>query len=269
LNPFTIHNSKLALFLFFSSVHYFSKVLTKNGEPLKCPTLDTIDSITILNQVFGISLAQVHGIATIKSADRGIGFNFKLKEAVNIDISTLKNFEFIIDKSVFTGRILLSIGAAPKLGELVLVTVARTGFHLSFDHIRAWLSLFGTIVGELKEIENQIIPGIVEDSIEVLMRLKTHIPSPLPAYGRKLFTRYRGQPIKCGKCMELGHTRRACTSNSSNWMGFVKKLVDLNTIPPLMFGSWYDYLRADESGVNANPSPPTDEPMKDAVDNIL
>jgi len=70
-------------------------VLTKNGEVLKCPTLDILDSIKILEQVFKITTAHVFGIATIKSQDRGVGFNFKLKEPMKIDIGRLDTLFYL------------------------------------------------------------------------------------------------------------------------------------------------------------------------------
>jgi len=141
----------------------------------------------------------------------------------------------------------VSLGPPPKLGDLIIVSVQRTGFHLTLDQIRKWLNIFGTICGELKHIDSKDIPGVLDDSIDVLMRLRKHIPSPLPAFSKKLFIRYKGQAIQCSKCMELGHIRKQCTSNVTNWMAFVKKLVDSKEIPTSYFGNWFEYLKATET----------------------
>jgi len=140
----------------------------------------------------------------------------------------------------------LSLGAPPKIGEPVIVSVQRTGFHLSLLQITQWLELFGTIEGELRYIVSKDIPGVLDDTLEVLMRLRIHIPSPLPAYSRKLYVRYRGQQIQCSKCANFGHTRKYCKSDSTNWMDFVKKLVDSGNVPIPYFGNWYDFLQAQE-----------------------
>jgi len=197
-----------------------------------------------LDQVFKIPLSAVFGIATIKSRDRGIGFNYKLKSAHDIDLAGLQSFEFRIGEDTFKGRILINLGPAPKLGDLVLVSVQRTGFSLSLDQIKKWLRVYGEIGGDLKYQTNHQIPQIFEDRLEVLMKLNKHIPSTLPAYGKKLNIRYRGQPLQCSKCLNLGHPRRACPSASSNWMGFVKTLVDSREIAVEMFGNWFEYLNA-------------------------
>lgn len=225
-------------------------MVSKNGTLLKCPTVRPIDSLIILEQVFHLSLSHIYGIASIKNDTRGMGFNFKFKEKHNIDVFALKDFKFTIGADNFEGRILLSAGPPPKLGDPVLVSVERTGFHLSIQQIRNWLSLFGSIEGELQPLPNKDIPGCFADNYEVLMKLRKHIPSPLPAYGRKLFIRYRGQQIQCSKCMALGHTRRYCNASTNNWMEFVKGLVDQNAAPRDYFGNWFDFVQAQETILN-------------------
>jgi len=133
----------------------------------------------------------------------------------------------------FEGRILLSVGPPPKLGESVIVTVQvqRTGFHLSIPQITAWLKLFGSVIGELKYLDHPDYPGVFDDTLEVLWKLRNHIPSPLPAFSKKLIICYKGQPIQCSRCMEQGHISRVCKSASSNWMSYVKAFVDNKRIP--------------------------------------
>lgn len=48
--------------------------------------MDELDAVFIAKEVFDIDLSNIFGLAFIKSANRGPGFNFKLKAAQNIDI---------------------------------------------------------------------------------------------------------------------------------------------------------------------------------------
>jgi len=61
-------------------------VLTKNGDVLNCPTLQSKDEVLIINQVFNIPITAVFGIAFIQAPDRGIGYNFKFKALKEINI---------------------------------------------------------------------------------------------------------------------------------------------------------------------------------------
>jgi len=79
------------------------------------------------------------------------------------------------------------------------------------------------------------------------MRLRRHIPSLLPAYGRKVQINYRGQSIQCSKCLALGHIRRNCSSESNYWLGYVKTLLDTKNIPESYFGVWLEHLRSHET----------------------
>jgi len=214
---------------------------------LKSPTLNTIDAVEILRQVFGLPKSSVFGVATNKSPGRGIGFNHKLKQPIKIVPSKLLDFTFIIGESTFTGRLLTNVGVAPSLGELIQVSIVRTGFHLTDEQISAWLSAYGTIVTGLQYRDCQDIEGWSEDNVDVLMRLTKHIPSVLPAYGKKLSIRYKGQPIMCSKCLTHGHIRKNCTNEFNNWMGYVKKFVETGTFHVSMFGSWYEHLKDQET----------------------
>jgi len=129
---------------------FILKVISKNGNVLKCPTLDTVDSVEILNQVFNLTLAQVSGVATIKSRDRGVGFNFKLKAPIKLNPAKFQNFEFMINGDKFVGQLLINLGQPPKLGDLILITVVKTGYHFEDHQIASWLKLYGVIEGEKK-----------------------------------------------------------------------------------------------------------------------
>lgn len=210
---------------------------------LKSPTLNTVDAVEILKQVFNLAVADVIGVATNKSPGRGIGFNFKLKQPFKIIPSKLQEFKFVIGDATFSGRLLTNVGVAPSLGELVQISIVRTGFHLSDEQLRSWLTPFGTLVSSLQYRDCAEIPGLIEDNVDVLMRLSKHIPSILPAFGKKLNIRYKGQPVMCSKCLTQGHIRKTCTSNANNWMGYVKRFVDSGTFHPSMFGAWFEHLK--------------------------
>jgi len=233
-------------------IAFVIKVTSKNGVTLKCPTLDTIDSVELLKQVFNLTLSSVFGVATIKSENRGIGFNFKLKSPIKLDPSKFQEFEFIINNDTYRGTLLLNLGNEPKLGDLILITVAKTGFHFTDQQIYAWLNLYGRVEGELKYKSNPVLPGVSEDTLEVLIRLRKHVPSILPAYGKRLYVRYKGQPIQCSKCMGTGHIRRSCTSTSNNWVGYIRLFVNSGVVDNQMLGKWKEYLDDHIAVLNEN-----------------
>lgn len=222
--------------------HIYLKVTSKNGVVLKCPTLDTIDSVELLKQVFNLTLSSVFGVATIKSENRGVGFNFKLKKPIKLNPANFQTFEFIIRNDTYQGTLLLNLGSPPKLGDLVLLTVARTGYHFDDHQIYAWLNLYGRVEGELKYKDNPVLPGVSEDSLEVLIRLRKHIPAILPAYGKRMYIRYKGQPVQCSKCLGTGHIRRLCNSTANNWVGYIRLFVASGVVEDQMLGHWKDYL---------------------------
>jgi len=161
----------------------------------------------------------------------------------------------------YTGKIFLPLGPPPILGDSIIITVRRTGFGLSDHQICSWLRLFGNIVGQLKYKYHPELPTVKDDHLEVLMKLNKHIPSTLPAFGKKIIVYYRAQPIQCSKCYELGHVRKNCTASVVNWLGYVKNLRSLNYIPDKLFGVWLGYLRASE----ANSQQPTDPPSSPVI----
>jgi len=58
-----------------------------NGEKLLTPSIDEIEALELLRQVFSVNKSNVFGVAIIKSKDRGVGFNFKLNNPIEIDVS--------------------------------------------------------------------------------------------------------------------------------------------------------------------------------------
>lgn len=196
-------------------------------------------------------MRNLDGLAIIKSDKRGPGFNYRLKTPIAIDQTRLSTFEFVIRGDRYKGKIYQQLGPPPKLGEEVIVTVKRTGLALTDDQLCDWLKLYGTIEGEFRYKYHPELPSVKDDHLEVVMKLARHCPSTLPAFGKKVSVQYRGQPIQCSKCYDLGHTRRNCPSQTQNWLGYVKILQSQNFIPNSYFGVWLDYLRAHESVVSS------------------
>jgi len=163
---------------------------------------------------------------------------------------SLKTFTFKIRGDEFSGKIFIQQGPPPILGDRIIVTISKTGFSLTADQLRNWLSLFGTIEGNLEYKHHPKLPTIKDDICEVIMKLSRHIPATLPAYGRKVQVHYRGQSIQCSKCYNLGHVRRLCTAETSNWLGYVKQLLETRNIPESYFGVWLEHLRSHEAIVN-------------------
>jgi len=227
-----------------------SQILTKNNAPLKCPSLDEVDAVEIGKIVFGIELSNIDGLAFIKSDTRGPGFNFRLKRPIIVDEFKLANFNFQLGEDKYTGKFYIPLGPPPTLGDQVIVTIKRTGFALTEEQLYEWLNIFGKIEGELRYKYYSRLPTIKDDYAEVVMRMTRHIPFTLPAYGKKIQILYRGQPIQCSKCYELGHIRKECKASTNNWLGYVKSLLEKGYIPEKLFGMWIDYLRAHERVVN-------------------
>lgn len=120
----------------------------------------------------------------------------------------------------------------------MLITVKKTGFHFTLEQIKNWLQLFGTVESPIEYKAHPSKPALKQDSLEVLMRLRKHILSTLPAYGKKLFIQYRGQPIQCSGCLEMGHVRKTCKNERSSWISYIKELHKTGRIPDSFFGSW-------------------------------
>jgi len=149
-------------------------------------------------------------------------------------------------------------------GDIILVSVRKTGFHLTLDQIRNWLQLFGSLESPLCYLTHPRKPHMKQDSLEVLMRLRKHIFSTLPAYGRKLFVNYRGQPIQCSGCLSQGHLRKECKSERSNWGKYIRELHATKRIPDPYFGTWSSYFAEQPEGEDEN----EDENMNASTESV-
>ena len=221
-----------------------TEVLTKNGENLLSASFSVTDSLKMWESVFKLGRDLIFGVALIKTKDRGIGVNFKLKKETDlIDLEALSKFGFNIGTDKYTGRIYIERGPPPSLGELVTVTISRFGFCLELDQIKEWMALFGTIEtsGEFKDHESE---PVKTDIVTIAMKLRKHVPSVLPAYGRKMNVHYHGQPKVCGACFETGHVRKDCKNERVEWMQYVK-IINQEIAPMSMLGKWGEILRKD------------------------
>ncbi len=213
------------------------EISTKNGETLLSANFNVLDALAMWEAVFKMSKDLIFGVALIKTKDRGVGVNFKLKkESSDIDLEDFTRFEFCIGQDKFAGRLFRERGPPPILGEKVTVTASRFGFNIELDQIKEWLLLFGTIEGEAVYVNHALAPVKI-DTVTVTMKLRKHIPSVLPAYGRKMNIHYHGQPKICGACYEPGHVRKDCGNERVEWMAYVK-VINEGLAPLSMLGSW-------------------------------
>jgi len=96
------------------------------------------------------------------------------------------------------------------------------------------------------------------------MRLRKHILSTLPAYGRKLFIQYRGQPVQCSGCLEPGHLRKECKNPRSNWGAYVRSIFATGKVPQEFFGTWSTYFTVDNNTPVNDP-----ENANESMDSVL
>lgn len=96
-----------------------------------------------------------------------------------------ENFNFELAGDRYKGKIYIPLGPPPILGDLIIITVKRTGLSLTETEINNWLKLFGSIEGEIRYKYHPRLPTIKDDHCEVLMKLHRHIPPTIPAYGKK------------------------------------------------------------------------------------
>lgn len=218
----------------------FTDVLTKDDNTYLGVDINDKDALEIWDQVFKLDRSQVFGVALIKNKDRTLGINYRLHKSVTFSADQV-NFEFKLRGSSFKGKILLPLGPPPKLGEPVIVKVKKTGFKLKDDEILAWMKLYGEVSGHITYEPSKEVPEWKTDSLSIRMILRKHIPSLLPAYGRKMTVLYRGQPILCGACFQVGHVRANCQNERADWMVYVRDFLRSEVAPREMLGRWADF----------------------------
>jgi hypothetical protein len=218
----------------------FMDILKSDDESYLGVDVNDKDAVEIWEQVFKQQRSLVFGVALIKNKERTLSISIRLHKPILIP-DELSTFEFKLRDKTYKGRLLLPLGPPPKIGEPVYVKVRKTGFKLKDEEILKWLNLYGEVQGHIEYENSPILPTIKTDSLSVRMILKKHILSLLPAYGRKMSVVYRGQPVLCGSCYQVGHVRAKCNAERVDWMTYVKDFIRMDIAPREMMGRWADY----------------------------
>jgi hypothetical protein len=219
----------------------FMDILKKDDETYLGTDVNDKDAIEIWEQVFKLNRSLIFGVALIKNKERTLSISIRLHKPMMIP-DGISTFEFTLRGATFRGKLLLPLGPPPKLGEAVFVKVRKTAFKLKDEEIIKWLNLYGEVQGHIVYEDSEIVPSIKTDTLSVRMVLRRHIPSLLPAYGRKMSVVYRGQPILCGACYQIGHVRAKCgASERVDWMTYVKDFIRQGIASRDMLGRWADY----------------------------
>ena len=226
-----------------------TEVRTKNGVTLLSSAFNVLDALAMWETVFNQARDLIFGVALIKTKDRGVGVNFKLKSNISMDLDKYGTFNFSIGSDSYAGRIFTERGPPPSLGEKITIKASGFGFNISLEEIIEWLALFGSVEGQGVFQDHSLAP-VKDDIVTLSMRLRKHIPSILPAYGRKLQVYYHGQPKVCGACFDVGHVRKDCKNPRVEWMSYVK--VFTSYVPLSMLGKWGDILKRNDPAYETN-----------------
>jgi len=214
------------------------RVLKRNGENFN-GGLSRQQCLSILKTGLNLSEKKVFGISLVRSADRPFMMDIEFHDY----ISEMKDkFTARADDAEFEIELVVEKPPPPRLGENVTISIKRTRFKVRPEHVSRWVSLFGKIIEDPAYAEASDCPSVKCDDITMVAQLRKHIPGMLPAFGRKMFLQYPGQPILCGKCFEVGHVRKACTGEKIDWMTYVKVLYRERVAPKELFGDWIKKL---------------------------
>jgi len=215
------------------------RVRTKDGQPF-IGALDRQQAYEVWKKGLKYSKDLVFGISLVQMPDMPFCIDYRLK--TNIDRNEAKqNFKFTLEGfGVLEGELVIPKPPPPKLGEEVLVTITKTRFKLEPEQVDTWLSLFGRIVKKSEFIIDQKCEDEVRsDDISCVMVLRKHIPSVLPAYGRKMMIRYPGQPLQCNRCYDSGHLKKKCEAKENvEWSVYVKVVLRELKVDEKMLGDW-------------------------------
>jgi len=185
----------------------------------------------------------LYGVSLVQVPDRPFMVDFQLNESVSIEeIERSKTVK--IGESSYEVELFVPRDPPPKLGENFMITFKNTRFKISLDQIDTWMGLFGKIIEKARHVDADDWKGVKTDEAVVVVRLKKYVPSFLPAFGRKLMARYRGQPLQCSKCFQPGHLRKKCESSKVEWIRYVKALLDENLVDRNLMGSWAEAVDA-------------------------
>jgi len=236
-NQSTEFNQSLEAETMSTQVKAFQYRVTKmNGEDF-VSALDRPQCYSIWNQGLKKSDALLFGISLVVSRDRPFMVIFQLNFEQEME-SAPPGFKLKIGEATFEGEFVKPGPPIPLLGEEVTIRVTKTQFKITPEQVNNWVKLFGTIVKGAEFEDALDLRGFRTDDILVVVKLRKHFPSMCPAYGRKMMSRYPGQPLQCGKCFEPGHLRSKCENPTRDWTTYAKCLVDGNLIPRELVGRW-------------------------------
>jgi len=155
-------------------------------------------------------------------------FDVEIKQGTRTDIYTLALPDFA-DVNV-------------ELGKVVTVTAFKT-IHLDPSDVAEWVELYGFIQGEIR-ITTDEKDGIADDDIEIDILLTKALPEILPIKGQRIKFYYPGIKTLCLKCYRSGHPKWECNQDfKTNWLEYVLKFYNAESISEEMLGSWVDTLK--------------------------
>jgi len=216
------------------------RVTKKNGEPFE-GGLDRPQCFIIWKKL-ALDPNLLYGIALNQTPDRPFMAKFELNEGIDVE-ELPSDLKVKIDRDEYEMTVLMPKDPPPKLGENFMVTIKNTKFNITLSQVDSILGSFGKIVRSSMHMEADDLKGVKTDDVSCIVKLRKHIPSFLPGYGRKLMVRYYGQPLQCSKCFNPGHLRRNCQSETVDWMRFVRLILDEHVLTPEQLGSWVDSLK--------------------------
>jgi len=218
------------------------RILTKNGENF-VGALDRPQAFMGWTQgVNAPSGIKVVGIALNQQPDRPFMIDYHLNKEMDMELLN-KKYEFMIDDNKFTAEIVVPKPPPPKLGEEVDVTFKKTRFKIKPEHVNAWVLRFGALVKPANYVDAGDLKGVHTDDIVCTAKLRKHIPSILPAYGRKVNVRYPGQPLQCNKCYQYNHLRARCENPTIEWVSYVRVFITEEVATSAMIGEWATLLK--------------------------
>jgi len=216
-------------------------VESRNGEKFT-GAIDRPTAVKLWELGLKLPKTLIYGIGLNQSLDRFFLIDFDLKEEIEWN-ECPKSYEAEVDGVKYFGQKFLQKAKAPELGEEVMLKIRKTRFKLRQNQVARWIEHFGTIVKNPDFEDAPDMPTVKSDDIIITVKLRKHVPSILPAYGRRMIINYPGQPILCGKCFELGHMRKNCeAAEQVKWAAFVKFVGKMDFVSKEMLGSWAELL---------------------------
>jgi len=220
------------------SDHFNIRVTKKDGEPF-VGGFDRSQCFEIWQHLDLYPNDLLYGISLIQVPDRPFMANFQLNELADVDMipSVIK---CKIGGSEYEMSPVLPRAPPPNLGENFIITIKDTRFKITLKQADTILGLFGVVTTKSIHVDADDVKQvkIKTDDVRCVVKLRKHIPSFLPGYGRKLQIRYYGQPLQCSKCLNPGHLRKKCPNEPIEWLRYVKLLVDEKAMKLEHIGDW-------------------------------